>query len=27
VSSESVGGISYLSDGTGVFRLWALDWI
>ncbi|MFJ3893322.1 ABC transporter substrate-binding protein [Streptomyces sp. NPDC090083] len=27
VSSEDVGGISYLTDGTGVFRLWALDWI
>ncbi|GGJ20571.1 ABC transporter substrate-binding protein [Streptomyces brasiliensis] len=27
VSSEDVGGGQYLSDGTGVFRLWRLDWI
>ncbi|WP_327697253.1 ABC transporter substrate-binding protein [Streptomyces sp. NBC_00459] len=27
VSSEDVGGGQYLSDGTGVFRLWTLDWI
>lgn len=27
VSSEDVGGGAYLSDGTGVFRLWRLDWI
>ncbi|MER6531586.1 ABC transporter substrate-binding protein [Streptomyces sp. NPDC001508] len=27
VSSEDVGGGQYLSDGTGVFRLWQLDWI
>ncbi|WP_200301902.1 ABC transporter substrate-binding protein [Streptomyces adelaidensis] len=27
LSSEEVGGAQYLSDGTGVFRLWRLDWI
>ncbi|MEU6350059.1 ABC transporter substrate-binding protein [Streptomyces sp. NPDC047072] len=27
VTSEDVGGGQYLSDGTGVFRLWRLDWI
>ncbi|MEU3980378.1 ABC transporter substrate-binding protein [Streptomyces sp. NPDC026672] len=27
VSSEDVGGGQYLTDGTGVFRLWRLDWI
>ncbi|MGW1157314.1 ABC transporter substrate-binding protein [Streptomyces sp. NPDC002513] len=27
VSSEDVGGGQYLSDGTGVFRLWRLGWI
>ncbi|MEU6574987.1 ABC transporter substrate-binding protein [Streptomyces sp. NPDC046805] len=27
VSSEDVGGGQYLEDGTGVFRLWRLDWI
>ncbi|MGW3644531.1 ABC transporter substrate-binding protein [Streptomyces sp. NPDC000878] len=27
VSSEDVGGGQYLSDGTGVFRLWSLGWI
>ncbi|MGY1498091.1 ABC transporter substrate-binding protein [Streptomyces sp. QTS52] len=27
VSSVDVGGGQYLSDGTGVFRLWTLDWI
>ncbi|MFJ8634370.1 ABC transporter substrate-binding protein [Streptomyces sp. NPDC093568] len=27
VSSEEVGGGQYLSDGTGVFRLWNLTWI
>lgn len=27
VSSEDVVGGQYLSDGTGVFRLWRLDWI
>lgn len=27
VTSEAVGGGQYLSDGTGVFRLWRLDWI
>jgi peptide/nickel transport system substrate-binding protein len=27
VSSEAVGGGQYLSDGTGVFRLWRLTWI
>ncbi|MFF3871879.1 ABC transporter substrate-binding protein [Streptomyces sp. NPDC001978] len=27
VSTEDVGGGQYLSDGTGVFRLWRLDWI
>ena len=26
VSSEAVGGGQYLSDGTGVFRLWSLGW-
>jgi peptide/nickel transport system substrate-binding protein len=27
VSSEDVGGGQYVSDGTGVFRLWRLSWI
>ncbi|MFC3578387.1 ABC transporter substrate-binding protein [Streptomyces yaanensis] len=27
VSTEDVGGGQYLSDGTGVFRLWRLNWI
>ncbi|NEA62358.1 ABC transporter substrate-binding protein [Streptomyces sp. SID12488] len=27
VSSVDVSGGQYLSDGTGVFRLWTLDWI
>lgn len=27
VSTEDVGGGQYLADGTGVFRLWLLDWI
>ncbi|MCI3276004.1 ABC transporter substrate-binding protein [Streptomyces cylindrosporus] len=27
LSSEDVGGSQYLDDGTGVFRLWSLDWI
>ncbi|MFG2354695.1 ABC transporter substrate-binding protein [Streptomyces sp. NPDC048521] len=27
VSTEDVGGGQYLSDGTGVFRLWRLEWI
>jgi peptide/nickel transport system substrate-binding protein len=27
VTSENVGGGQYLSDGTGVFRLWSLGWI
>ncbi|QKW29064.1 peptide-binding protein [Streptomyces seoulensis] len=27
VSTEDVGGGQYLSDGTGVFRLWKLTWI
>ncbi|WP_417198230.1 hypothetical protein [Streptomyces stelliscabiei] len=27
LSSEDVGGAQYLSDGTGVFRLWRLEWI
>ncbi|MFF1745813.1 ABC transporter substrate-binding protein [Streptomyces mirabilis] len=27
LSSEDVGGGQYLSDGTGVFRLWRLGWI
>ncbi|MFJ3333783.1 ABC transporter substrate-binding protein [Streptomyces sp. NPDC086766] len=27
VSSEDVGGGQYLTDGTGVFRLWKLGWI
>ncbi|CCK27937.1 oligopeptide binding protein [Streptomyces davaonensis JCM 4913] len=27
VTSEDVGGGQYLSDGTGVFRLWRLGWI
>ncbi|MFF4401281.1 ABC transporter substrate-binding protein [Streptomyces sp. NPDC001480] len=27
VSNEDVGGGQYLDDGTGVFRLWRLDWI
>ncbi|WP_030684024.1 ABC transporter substrate-binding protein [Streptomyces cellulosae] len=27
VSSEDIGGGQYLSDGTGVFRLWRLNWI
>ncbi|MGW2641375.1 ABC transporter substrate-binding protein [Streptomyces sp. NPDC001348] len=27
VSSEDVGGGQYLDDGTGVYRLWRLEWI
>jgi peptide/nickel transport system substrate-binding protein len=27
VSTEDVGGGQYLTDGTGVFRLWKLNWI
>ncbi|MFI1365927.1 ABC transporter substrate-binding protein [Streptomyces griseochromogenes] len=27
VSTEDVGGGQYLTDGTGVFRLWRLNWI
>ncbi|MFF7971752.1 ABC transporter substrate-binding protein [Streptomyces sp. NPDC007905] len=27
VSTEDVGGGQYLTDGTGVFRLWRLQWI
>ncbi|MFJ7075969.1 ABC transporter substrate-binding protein [Streptomyces sp. NPDC098781] len=27
VSGEQIGGGQYLSDGTGVFRLWRLSWI
>ncbi|MET9348182.1 ABC transporter substrate-binding protein [Streptomyces termitum] len=27
LSTESVGGSQYLSDGTGVWRLWELNWI
>ncbi|MFJ6084021.1 ABC transporter substrate-binding protein [Streptomyces sp. NPDC092369] len=27
LSNEDVGGGQYLSDATGVFRLWSLDWI
>ncbi|QFQ99921.1 peptide-binding protein [Streptomyces phaeolivaceus] len=27
LSDEDVGGAQYLSDGTGVFRLWRLEWI
>ncbi|WP_191871804.1 ABC transporter substrate-binding protein [Streptomyces filipinensis] len=27
VSTEDVGGGQYLDDGTGVFRLWRLQWI
>ncbi|MEU6220397.1 ABC transporter substrate-binding protein [Streptomyces sp. NPDC047022] len=27
VTSEDIGGGQYLSDGTGVFRLWRLSWI
>lgn len=27
VTSEDVGGGQYLSDGTGLFRLWRLTWI
>ncbi|EST31584.1 ABC transporter substrate-binding protein [Streptomyces roseochromogenus] len=27
VSTEDVGGSQYLDDGTGVFRLWRLQWI
>ncbi|MFE1292033.1 ABC transporter substrate-binding protein [Streptomyces sp. NPDC058751] len=27
ISSEDVGGGQYLSDGTGVFRLWRLSWL
>ncbi|MFE9169974.1 ABC transporter substrate-binding protein [Streptomyces kebangsaanensis] len=27
VSNEDVGGSQYLTDGTGAFRLWKLDWI
>ncbi|WP_232839370.1 ABC transporter substrate-binding protein [Streptomyces triticisoli] len=27
ISSEDVGGGQYLTDGSGAFRLWKLDWI
>ena len=27
LSSEDVGGGQYLDDGTGVYRLWSLNWI
>ncbi|MGW0840367.1 ABC transporter substrate-binding protein [Streptomyces sp. NPDC002787] len=27
LSTDEVGGAQYLSDGTGVFRLWQLEWI
>ncbi|MET8244851.1 ABC transporter substrate-binding protein [Streptomyces sp. NPDC005202] len=27
VSSEAIGGGQYLTDGTGIFRLWTLGWI
>ncbi|OIJ64222.1 ABC transporter substrate-binding protein [Streptomyces mangrovisoli] len=27
ISTEDIGGGQYLSDGTGVFRLWKLSWI
>jgi peptide/nickel transport system substrate-binding protein len=27
VSTEDVGGGQYLLDGTGIFRLWSLNWI
>ncbi|GHH86342.1 ABC transporter substrate-binding protein [Streptomyces capitiformicae] len=27
LSTEDVGGAQHLSDGTGVFRLWRLEWI
>lgn len=27
LGSEAVGGAQYLTDGTGVFRLWQLKWI
>ncbi|MEV5613534.1 ABC transporter substrate-binding protein [Streptomyces sp. NPDC052225] len=27
LSTEDITGGQYLSDGTGVFRLWSLDWI
>jgi peptide/nickel transport system substrate-binding protein len=27
LSSEDVGGSQYVDDGTGVFRLWSLNWI
>ncbi|MER5519076.1 ABC transporter substrate-binding protein [Streptomyces sp. NPDC002763] len=27
VSSEDVGGTQYLTDSTGLFRLWSLEWI
>ncbi|WP_159054508.1 hypothetical protein [Streptomyces dysideae] len=27
VTSEDVGDGQYLSDGTGVFRFWRLNWI
>ena len=27
LSTEDVGGSQYLDDGTGVFRLWSLNWI
>ncbi|MEU9389191.1 ABC transporter substrate-binding protein [Streptomyces sp. NPDC048324] len=27
LSSEDVGGSQYLDDGTGVYRLWSLNWI
>ncbi|WRZ91049.1 ABC transporter substrate-binding protein [Streptomyces sp. NBC_01007] len=27
ISSEDISGAQYLSDGTGVFRLWRLSWL
>ncbi|WP_339131047.1 ABC transporter substrate-binding protein [Streptomyces sp. f51] len=27
ISTEDIGGGEYLSDGTGVFRLWRLSWL
>ncbi|MER5471412.1 ABC transporter substrate-binding protein [Streptomyces sp. NPDC002935] len=27
ISSQDIGGGQYLSDGTGVFRLWRLSWL
>ncbi|MFD5819679.1 ABC transporter substrate-binding protein [Streptomyces sp. NPDC127038] len=27
ISTEDIGGGEYLSDGTGVFRLWQLSWL